>query len=268
MRVARSRNSFSMLVTRFELPPGRVLRAMLFFASLAFGSSDDTNPRHLVPVKPEVHGRLTLVARTGADGHSEFHPSVGDEPPMIRVRPGEPSYALGAWIQERTAIGIRDDFADTLLERPSAVSTYGIPIDKRPPIRNVVDVTEFETNSPDFTVNFTGDKSGFYINGEKYQPDAKPMTKERVSTYQHRRIVNSTREIHPMHIHQVHFLAYAVNGYSIASPVWLGTVNAPIGGCVDAITDPTDPVIRGISVFQCHLLNHEDKGMMAKTLFQ
>jgi hypothetical protein len=27
-------------------------------------------------------------------------------------------------------------------------------------------------------------------------------------------------------------------------------------------------IIRGMSVFHCHLLNHEDKGMMAKIPFQ
>jgi FtsP/CotA-like multicopper oxidase with cupredoxin domain len=158
--------------------------------------------------------------------------------------------------------------ANILPKRPSAVSAHYVPIDKRPPVRNLVDVTGFEKNSPDFTVNFTEDKSGFYINSEKYRPDAKPMTKARVGTYQHWRIVNNTREIHPMHIHQVHFLAYAVNGHSIASPVWLDTVNVPVGGYVDVIMDFTDPVIRGMSVFHCHLLNHEDKGMMAKILFQ
>jgi FtsP/CotA-like multicopper oxidase with cupredoxin domain len=31
--------------------------------------------------------------------------------------------------------------------------------------------------------------------------------------------------------------------------------------------DFTDPVIRGMSVFHCHLLSHEDKGM-AKLLFR
>jgi len=27
-------------------------------------------------------------------------------------------------------------------------------------------------------------------------------------------------------------------------------------------------IIRGMSVFHCHLLSHEDKGMMAKILFE
>jgi hypothetical protein len=30
----------------------------------------------------------------------------------------------------------------------------------------------------------------------------------------------------------------------------------------------TDPVIRGMSVFHGHLLNHQGKGMMAKILFE
>ncbi len=50
--------------------------------------------------------------------------------------------------------------------------------------------------------------------------------------------------------------------------MWLDTVNVPYGGSVDVIMDFTDPVIRGMSVFHCHLLNHEDKGMMAKILFE
>ena len=71
-----------------------------------------------------------------------------------------------------------------------------------------------------------------------------------------------------MHIHQVHFLPYAENGRTIADSLWLDTVNVPYGGSVDVIMDFTNPVIRGMSVFHCHLLNHEDKGMMAKILFE
>ncbi len=56
--------------------------------------------------------------------------------------------------------------------------------------------------------------------------------------------------------------------WRIADPLWLDTVNVPYSGCVDVIMDFTDPVMRGVYVFHCHLLKHEDKGMMAKTLFE
>jgi suppressor of ftsI len=125
-----------------------------------------------------------------------------------------------------------------------------------------------QVSASDFTVVFTEDKNGFYINGKKFAMDSAPMLKVRVGSLQHWRIVNSTRELHPFHIHQVHFLAYAVNGVPSRMPEWLDTVNVPYGGTVDLVMDFTDPIIRGMSVFHCHLLNHEDKGMMAKILFQ
>jgi FtsP/CotA-like multicopper oxidase with cupredoxin domain len=143
-----------------------------------------------------------------------------------------------------------------------------LPTDKRPPVYKLVQVEDLEKTAPQFVVTFTEDRNGFYINGQKYAPDAVPMVRARVGSYQHWRIVNQTRELHPMHIHQVHFLAYAENGVPLANPEWLDTVNVPYRGSVDTIMDFTDPVIRGMSVFHCHLLNHEDKGMMAKILFE
>jgi FtsP/CotA-like multicopper oxidase with cupredoxin domain len=131
-----------------------------------------------------------------------------------------------------------------------------------------LDLTAEEKAPPRFIVTFTEDKKGFYINGEKFASDAAPMVRAKVGTFQHWRIVNASRELHPMHIHQVHFLAYAENDKAIADPLWLDTVNVPYGGSVDVIMDFTDPVIKGMSVFHCHLLNHEDKGMMAKILFE
>ncbi len=49
---------------------------------------------------------------------------------------------------------------------------------------------------------------------------------------------------------------------------WLDTVNVPVQGSVDLVMDFTDPIIRGTSLFHCDLLNHEDKGMMAKIVFR
>ena len=138
----------------------------------------------------------------------------------------------------------------------------------RRPFYKPVHVERLKKRPPRFTVIFTEDKNGFYINGKKFAMDDRPMTSVRLGTYQHWSIVNRTAELHPFHIHQVHFLAYAENGVRLAHPAWLDTVNVPVGGTVDVILDFTDPIIRGMAVFHCHLLNHEDKGMMAKILFQ
>ena len=140
--------------------------------------------------------------------------------------------------------------------------------DARPALYKPIHLEPLKKSSPNFTVIFMEDKNGFYINGKKFAMDAEPMTSVRVGGYQHWRIVNRTAELHPFHIHQVHFLAYAENGVPLAEPAWLDTVNVPVGGTVDVILDFTNHVIRGMSLFHCHLLNHEDKGMMAKVLFK
>jgi suppressor of ftsI len=155
-----------------------------------------------------------------------------------------------------------------ILPRPAAASTPKVLESLRKPDLKTLDLMVEEKAPPRFIVTFTEDKKGFYINGEKFAPDAAPMLRTKIGTLQHWRIVNATRELHPMHIHQAHFLAYAENDKPVADPVWLDTVNVPYGGSVDVIMDFTDPVIRGMSVFHCHLLNHEDKGMMAKVLFE
>ena len=86
--------------------------------------------------------------------------------------------------------------------------------------------------------------------------------------YHHWRVVNDTNETYPFHIHQVHFLIYSQNSAPIAQPEWLDTVNVSVKGSVGHIMDFTDPIIRGVSLFHCHLLSHEDKGMMAKIAFK
>jgi len=125
-----------------------------------------------------------------------------------------------------------------------------------------------EQSEPQFTAVFTEDKNGFYINGQKFTMDSPPMLTVQTGSYERWLITNQTNEVHPFHIHQVHFLVYASNGHRLQQEEWLDTVNVPPKGSVDIVMDFTDPIIRGTSLFHCHLLNHEDKGMMAKVVFR
>jgi FtsP/CotA-like multicopper oxidase with cupredoxin domain len=145
------------------------------------------------------------------------------------------------------------------------VGQYANPIYK--PLPNRVR-DRLERSTPEFTVKFTEDKKGFYINDRKFAPDEEPMTRVKVGAYTHWRVTNATNEIHPFHIHQVHFLVYERAGVVLRRPYWMDTVNLAPKESLDLIMDFTDPIIRGVSVFHCHLLNHEDKGMMAKILFE
>ena len=69
-------------------------------------------------------------------------------------------------------------------------------------------------------------------------------------------------------IHLVGFTEHDARAEGVHGDAAPSTVNVPYRGTVDVIIDFTDPVIKGMSVFHCHLLNHEDKGMMAKILIK
>jgi FtsP/CotA-like multicopper oxidase with cupredoxin domain len=83
-------------------------------------------------------------------------------------------------------------------------------------------------------------------------------------------ILNATGEQHTFHIHQTDFQVTEING--VPQP-FLGhqdNVNvsyqdqdAPGPGQIKMIIDFRNPIIVGKFVYHCHILEHEDKGMMA-----
>jgi suppressor of ftsI len=77
-------------------------------------------------------------------------------------------------------------------------------------------------------------------------------------------IVNATYMDHPIHIHGTQFQVVARTVRGVAAPIpyaaWLDTVNVPAGETVTIKTQQTMP---GKRMFHCHILPHEDAGMMA-----
>ena len=80
-------------------------------------------------------------------------------------------------------------------------------------------------------------------------------------------IENRSLENHEFHIHQIHFLVTALNGKRVAGqyqdmvqvPYWSGTGPYP---SVTVKMDFRGPDM-GDFVYHCHILGHEDSGMMA-----
>ncbi|RKF35992.1 copper oxidase [Paraburkholderia fungorum] len=82
-------------------------------------------------------------------------------------------------------------------------------------------------------------------------------------------IENRSSELHAFHIHQIHFLVMDVSGRPIAEPFMRDTVNVPYFKqqmlsypSVRLRMDFRDPNTVGTFVYHCHLLEHEDGGMM------
>jgi suppressor of ftsI len=109
----------------------------------------------------------------------------------------------------------------------------------------------------------------FFINGKLYRMHAPPMFVVHVGTVEEWHVLNVSREVHDFHIHQTHFLVERINGATQRHPFWRDSVVVPHErgaagpGAVTILMDFRDPVIRGEFMFHCHILDHEDAGMMA-----
>lgn len=86
-------------------------------------------------------------------------------------------------------------------------------------------------------------------------------------------IENRTRELHAFHIHQMHFILLDWNGVPVDEPFLRDTINvaywdgkSPQYPSVKLRMDFRDPNIVGLFVYHCHLLEHEDGGMMGTIL--
>jgi FtsP/CotA-like multicopper oxidase with cupredoxin domain len=82
-------------------------------------------------------------------------------------------------------------------------------------------------------------------------------------------IENRSQELHAFHIHQIHFMLLDWNGVPLDEPFLRDTVNVAYWDGKSATypsvklrMDFRDPEITGTFVYHCHLLEHEDGGMM------
>ena len=111
------------------------------------------------------------------------------------------------------------------------------------------------------TVVFSEDnKAGkFFINGKQF--DGKVMYTPKLGTAEEWTLKNVTGEDHPFHIHVNDFQVMSVNGRPYDAASLQDIVKIPAKGQVVIRQRFAD--FTGKFVFHCHILAHEDNGMMA-----
>jgi FtsP/CotA-like multicopper oxidase with cupredoxin domain len=115
----------------------------------------------------------------------------------------------------------------------------------------------------------------FYITEEGKTPApfdpaaATPNTVARQGDVEDWIIENRSTELHAFHIHQLHFMLVDWSGMPVNEPFLRDTVNVPYFRAqmlqfpsVRLRMDFRDPNTVGTFVYHCHLLEHEDGGMM------
>lgn len=117
---------------------------------------------------------------------------------------------------------------------------------------------------PKRVINFQG---GFQIDGEQYTGETKHVITR--GTAEEWTVENNTNAVHAHHIHVNPFLVTHINGKTLASddPLrrWQDTIALPFGTNTGAgtITYKTRfETFTGKFVIHCHVLRHEDRGMM------
>jgi suppressor of ftsI len=145
------------------------------------------------------------------------------------------------------------------------------PLRAAAPLPQNVYSTSLPPVSAKRVVVFSERAKHFLINDKAFTMDDPPMFVVHTGTVEEWRILNVTSEVHDFHIHQIHFLIKEINGAKLIHPYWADSAliphrkgNRQHPGSLLLLMDFRDPIIKGMFLFHCHILDHEDHGMMAK----
>lgn len=124
------------------------------------------------------------------------------------------------------------------------------------------------------TITYTESADGkqFYIDGEEFDM-SRNNVEVTLGDVEEWTILNDTDERHSFHIHQTNFLVTDINGDDEDSSGLRDVVDIPYRrhgkpGSVTVIIPFDNPLMVGRFPFHCHIVEHEDGGMMANVLLK
>jgi len=101
--------------------------------------------------------------------------------------------------------------------------------------------------------------SAFTIDGRSFDPDRVDHTVAS-GAVEEWTITNTSQMDHPFHLHVWPMQVVTVAGRAIDEPTWQNVVNVPAGG--STVVRIAFETYTGRTVYHCHILDHEDNGMM------
>lgn len=104
-----------------------------------------------------------------------------------------------------------------------------------------------------------GQMMSFTIDGQQFDAERTDQ-RVRVGTVEEWTLVNSSPMDHPMHLHVWPMQVVSEAGRDVPGPRWQDVVNIPAFGEVTVRVAFED--FGGRTVYHCHILDHEDLGMM------
>jgi FtsP/CotA-like multicopper oxidase with cupredoxin domain len=99
----------------------------------------------------------------------------------------------------------------------------------------------------------------FLLNGRSFEPGRIDFRPE-LGSFEIWELVNETDMDHPFHVHIHPFIVLSRNGRPEPVRMWRDTMNLSEGDHVEILVPFSD--FDGAVVYHCHIVEHEDGGMM------
>ncbi len=199
--------------------------------------------------------RTTVAVKAGAAGRYALRSlevdtgPQGDPNPQVRIGTlvvaGDPKPAKGIGARLREPAADRGD----IYPRPRDIKAMEI------------------TRERTMTFSESADGNTFYINKRQFDPNVVDTT-ARVGDVERWTLRNTSGELHVFHLHQTAFLVQKAGvGEQEDATGMRDVINLPYAkdgkaGEVSIIIPFTNPVMVGRFVYHCHIVGHEDAGMM------
>jgi FtsP/CotA-like multicopper oxidase with cupredoxin domain len=202
---------------------------------------------------------IALNYSTGPTGNPDLEQQLG----AIRV-------SADAEETPETAQVSKEESAEPAARVPmSSIKFADLEKQKPTTLRKLYFSEEFGgTNGPiQFYITVEGQKQ------KVFEANEKPVITTHVGAVEDWIVENRALETHAFHMHQIHFKVLEVDGKPVTDKDLRDTIEVPFWEgpghpyhSVKMRMDFRDPTIAGTFVFHCHILLHEDLGMMHKIL--
>jgi suppressor of ftsI len=209
--------------------------------------------------------RFQLVAR---DGNRRAHLTGMD---LLRLSPGARAEVLvtagapGVYLLRTGEVNTGpegNEYEGTVM---ATVRVQGSPVTPVALPRALLPIEDLRgkiTNRRTVVFSESTDGDTMFVDGRKFDMNRTDIH-VKLGAVEEWTIRNQSDELHTFHIHQGPFQLAEINGVPQPADDHRDVVDVPIRGEVKVVIPFTNPLIVGRFVYHCHILSHEDKGMMA-----
>lgn len=149
------------------------------------------------------------------------------------------------------------DLATVTVSGPTAPALPGLP--NHPALRDLRQATVVGRRELVLAQGMGMGAMPFTIDGKTFDPDRVDQS-VRIGTVEEWTLTNTSQLDHPLHLHVWPMQVVAENGQPVTAPAWQDVVNVPARGQTTIRVAFDD--FPGRTVYHCHVLDHEDSGMM------